>query len=161
MKEKYTKIVEVAMATAAADGISPNELVSTMGTIMSVPTVLEAVQNELKEKSDIEFEVEEFDFMAWMDALNSVIVDGDDPELVDLNDAYLANASEIIGESLLLNNLCVALSLYFCAQDGISNVEADAIQKVSASLKNIDGEIANLMANSMIQILNEVGDGEE
>ena len=159
MKDKYSKIVEVALASAAADGVSPHELMSTMGTITSVPTVLEAVHHALKENG-VEIELEEFDFMAWMEALNASIGDGNDPELVELDDAYLADASEIIGESFLLNNLCVALCMYFCAQDGISNIEADAIQKVAAGLKNIDGKIANMMANSMMQILNALGDEE-
>ena len=159
MKDKYSKIVEVALASAAADGVSPHELMSTMGTITSVPTVLEAVHHALK-KNGVEIELEEFDFMAWMEALNASIADGNDPELVELDDAYLADASEIIGDSFLLNNLCVALCMYFCAQDGISNIEADAIQKVAAGLKNIDGQIANMMANSMMQILNALGDEE-
>jgi len=159
MKDKYSKIVEVALASAAADGVSPHELMSTMGTITSVPTVLEAVHHALKENG-VEIELEEFDFMAWMEALNASIGDGNDPELVELDDAYLADASEIIGDSFLLNNLCVALCMYFCAQDGISNIEADAIQKVAAGLKNIDGKIANMMANSMMQILNALGDEE-
>ena len=44
MKEKYSKIIEVSMSVAAADGISPNELMASLGTITSVPAVLEAIQ---------------------------------------------------------------------------------------------------------------------
>lgn len=159
MKEKYTKIVEVAMSTAAADGVSPHELMSTMATIASVPAVLEGLHHAL-EKSGVQVETEEFDFMAWMDALNAIISEDNDPELIDLDDAYLADASATIGDSFLLNNLCVALCMYFCAQDGISNIEAEAIQKVAAGLTNIDGQIANMMANTMNEVLHNMGEGD-
>tara|TARA_B100000674_G_C37474937_1_gene748810 strand:- start:114 stop:602 length:489 start_codon:yes stop_codon:yes gene_type:complete len=162
MKEKYSKIIEVAMSAAAADGISPHELVSTMGTITSVPAVLNAMQNAL-EKSGVQIESQEFDFFAWTEALTDSIstdVETGDPELIDLDEVYMANASEIIGESLLLNNLCVGLAVYLCAQDGISSLEADAIKTVSSGLKNVDSEIALLMANSMQKVLESIDDEE-
>ena len=65
-----------------------------------------------------------------------------------------------IGESLLLNNLCVGLAVYLCAQDGISSLEADAIKTVSSGLKNVDSEIALLMANSMQKVLESIDDEE-
>ncbi len=162
MKEKYSKIIEVAMSAAAADGISPHELVSTIGTITSVPTVLNAMQEAL-EKSGVEVESQEFDFFAWSEALSDSIssdVETGDPELIDLDEAYMASASEVIGESILLNNLCVGLAVYFCAQDGISSLEAEAIETISSGLKNVDGSIALLMANSMQQVLESMADEE-
>ena len=160
MKEKYSKIIEVSMSVAAADGISPNELMASLGTITSVPAVLEAIQYAL-EKNDLDFEKEEFDLLAWTEALTASISDDietDSPEMIDLNDAYLAEASVIIGHGFLLNNLCVGLAIYFCAQDGISTPEAEAIRKVSKGLVNVDGKVALMMANTMQQVLASVED---
>jgi len=160
MKEKYSKIIEVSMSVAAADGISPNELNASLGTIASVPTVLEAIQFAL-EKNGLDFETEEFDLYAWTDALTSSIsndIEEGDPQIIELNSAYLSEASEVIGHGFILNNLCVGLAIYFCAQDGISKTEAEAIRTVSKGLKNVDGKVALMMANSMQQLLDSIED---
>ena len=146
-KQRVAKVIEVAFATAASDGISPGELIIFMDKLVTIPIVAEGIRNYLEGEG---IEEEEIDLGEFMQAATDLKVDT--LELIELSDSYLREASSIIGEGVAINNLYVALCIVLCAGDGeVSGLESESINKVASSLPSINVNLSQTMAKLIIE----------
>ena len=146
-RQRVAKVIEVAFATAASDGIAPGELIIFMDKLVAIPIVAEGIRSYLESEG---IEEEEIDLGEFMQAATDLKVDT--LELIELSDSYLREASSIIGEGVAINNLCVALCIVLCAGDGeVSGLESESINKVASSLPSIDVNLSQTMAQLIIE----------
>ncbi|MEC7860318.1 MAG: hypothetical protein VX469_03500 [Pseudomonadota bacterium] len=148
-KERIEKIIEVAAAAAAADGIEAEEAMGLIENIMPIVAVGETMESVLEEAGvegqvDVNFE----DVIEVIPNLMDIIQGS---ELIELNDDYMEEASKIIGDGLVINNLCMALCLLISAADEeISGAERAANATVANGLINLDQELINIMVKGLI-----------
>jgi len=139
MSDKINKAYEVALACAAQDGLSPPELMSMVDSIQSVPLLAPILQTMFEA---IGVEGDEIDPIEAIGALSQLMEIIHDLELTTIDDAYMEDATSVMGESAAINNLCAAMCLLFSASDGeISMMEGAGIQKVLEHLTNADPDI--------------------
>ena len=139
MSDKINKAYEVALACAAQDGLSPPELMSMVDSIQSVPLLANVLQTMFEATG---VEGDEIDPIEAIGALSQLMEIIDGLELTTIDDAYMEDATSVMGESAAINNLCAAMCLLFSASDGeISMMEGEGIKKVLAHLTNIDPDI--------------------
>lgn len=139
MSDKINKAYEVALACAAQDGLSPPELMSMVDSIQSVPLLAPILQTMFEATG---VEGDEIDPIEAIGALSQLMEIIHDLELTTIDDAYMEDATSVMGESAAINNLCAAMCLLFSASDGeISMMEGAGIQKVLEHLTNADPDI--------------------
>ena len=139
MSDKINKAYEVALACAAQDGLSPPELMSMVDSVQSVPLLAPVLQTMFEATG---VEGDEINPIEAIEALSQLIEIINDLELTTIDDAYMEDATSVMGESAAINNLCAAMCLLFSASDGeISKMEGEGIQKVLEHLTNIDPDI--------------------
>ena len=149
-KERAAKVIEVAFVTAASDGMAQEEALMFVDKLVAIPLMGVATLTMLKEQGFAEGE-EEIGVLEFMEAATDLKMD--ELELIELSDSYLKEASSVIGEGIVINNLCVALCMVLCAGDGnISDIEAEAFNKVAASLPNIDSELSSAIAEQLFEM---------
>ena len=150
-KQRWTKVIEVAFATAASDGIDPGEVIIFMDKLVAIPIVAQSIRNFLESEGIAE--EEEIDMDEFLQAVTDLKLDK--LELIELSDSYLKEASSIIGEGMAINNLCVALCIVLCAGDGeVSGLESESINKVASSLTSIDSSLFQMMADVIFEAPN-------
>ena len=139
MSDKINKAYEVALACAAQDGLSPPELMSMVDSIQSVPLLAPILQTMFEATG---VEGDEIDPIEAIGALSQLMEIIHDLELTTIDDAYMEDATSVMGESAAINNLCAAMCLLFSPSDGeISMMEGAGIQKVLEHLTNADPDI--------------------
>ena len=139
MSDKINKAYEVALACAAQDGLSPPELMSMVDSVQSVPLLAPVLQTMFEATG---VEGDEINPIEAIEALSQLIEIINDLELTTIDDAYMEDATSVMGESAAINNLCAAMCLLFSASDGeISMMEGAGIQKVLEHLTNADPDI--------------------
>ena len=156
MSDKINKAYEVALTCAAQDGLSPPELMSMVDSIQSVPLLAPILQTMFEATG---VEGDEIDPIEAIGALSQLMEIIDNLELATIDDAYMEDATSVMGESAAINNLCAAMCILFSASDGeISKMESEGIQKVLEHLTNIDPDIFQPLVS---QIAEGIDLGEE
>ena len=146
-RQRVAKVIEVAFATAASDGLDPGEIIIFMDKLVAIPIAAEVIRSYLESEGIKE---EEIDLEEFIQATTDLKVDK--LELIELSDSYLREASSIIGEGVAINNLCVALCIVLCAGDGeVSGLESESINKVASSLPSINVNLSQTMAKLIIE----------
>ena len=149
MSDKINKAYEVALACAAQDGLSPPELMSMVDSIKSVPLLAPVLQTMFEATG---VEGDEINPIEAIEALSQLMEIIDNLELTTIDDAYMEDATSVMGESAAINNLCAAMCLLFSASDGeISKMEGAGIQKVLEHLTNADPDIFQPLVTKIAQ----------
>ena len=152
MSDKINKAYEVALACAAQDGLSPPELMSMVDSINSVPLLAPVLQTMFEATG---VEGDEINPIEAIEALTQLMEIIHDLELTTIDDAYMEDATSVMGESAAINNLCAAMCLLFSASDGeISKMEGEGIQKVLGHLTNIDPDIFQPLVSQIAEGIN-------
>ena len=152
MSDKINKAYEVALACAAQDGLSPPELMSMVDSIKSVPLLAPVLQTMFEATG---VEGDEINPIEAIEALTQLMEIIHDLELTTIDDAYMEDATSVMGESAAINNLCAAMCLLFSASDGeISKMEGEGIQKVLEHLTNIDPDIFQPLVSQIAEGIN-------
>ena len=138
-KEKLTKVLEVAVAASAADGVEYDEAMSLANSILPAVITGEAVEEFLTTEAGID--IEDVDFSELVDVIPEIIEIVKGAEAIELDSNYMQEASSIIGDGIVINNLCMALSIRIANADGISAMEAGALETVAQGLVNINPDI--------------------
>ena len=115
MSDKINKAYEVALACAAQDGLSPPELMSMVDSVQSVPLLAPVLQTMFEATG---VEGDEINPIEAIEALSQLIEIINDLELTTIDDAYMEDATSVMGESAAINNLCAAMCLLFSGSDG-------------------------------------------
>jgi hypothetical protein len=140
-KQKLRKVLEVAIVTSAADGVDYEEAMSFANSILPAIFTGEAVEEVLTTEAGID--IEDVDFSEITDLIPELIEIVQNAESIELDSNYMKEASSIIGDGIVINNLCMALSIRIANADGISAMEAGALDTVAQGLVNIDPEIVD------------------
>lgn len=144
---KLNKAYEVALTCAAADGLDMGELMSMMDSIATVP-LLTMVMGEMFDED----ELKEYDIVGAVEGMSSIVEGIETAELRSIDDSYMAEATELLGDSIAYNNMCIALCIVLSAGDGeISGLENEAIQAVASHLTNLDQEVFNGLAQKIME----------
>ena len=152
MSDKINKAYEVALACAAQDGLSPPELMSMVDSIQSVPLLAPILQTMFEATGVEGDEINPIEAIGALSQLMEII---DNLELATIDDAYMEDATSVMGESAAINNLCAAMCLLFSASDGeISKMEGEGIQKVLEHLTNIDPDIFQPLVSQIAEGIN-------
>ena len=126
MSDKINKAYEVALACAAQDGLSPPELMSMVDSIQSVPLLAPILQTMFEATG---VEGDEIDPIEAIGALSQLMEIMDNLELTTIDDAYMEDATSVMGESAQLI-IMRAMCLLFSASDGeISMMEEQEYKK--------------------------------
>ena len=152
MSDKINKAYEVALTCAAQDGLSPPELMSMVDSIQSVPLLAPILQTMFEATGVEGDEINPIEAIGALSQLMEII---DNLELATIDDAYMEDATSVMGESAAINNLCAAMCLLFSASDGeISKMEGEGIQKVLEHLTNIDPDIFQPLVSQIAEGIN-------
>ena len=138
-KERLKKVVEIALAASAADGVEYDEAMSLANSILPAVVTGEAVEEFLTTQTDID--IEDVKFEELLDIIPELTELLTGAEAIELDSNYMQEASSIIGDGIVINNLCMALSIRIAGADGISAMEAGALEIVAQGLVNINPDI--------------------
>ena len=149
------KVIEVCFAVAAADGIDFEEVRIFLDKLMASAALTEAVESHLQDSGLMEGE-EDVNFMELLTIVPAVLPGAlESAELIELSDSYLEAAAATIGDSYMINVLCLAWCIVICAgDDEISGLESEAINKVANALLAIDEDAVNtakMLADAMLE----------
>ena len=145
MKE-LNKAVEVAMVCAAQDGLDRDEMESACSSLISVPLLTSAFAEMLEE--------DEIDVVEAMETITEGLEGMGSWEITELNQAYMDEASKVLGDRPSINNICLALCVVICSGDlVVSDEETTALNMVAKNLSNLDQDLVNAAA----QMLTEAG----
>ncbi len=152
---RLKKAYEVALVCAAQDGLDFGEVKMVADSIMSVPLLTGITQQFFEEEDEI-------DLMETIGVLPELMEMMDEFEITTMDDDYMAEASEVLGESPALQNVCLAMSILFSAGDGeVSGAESEAIGVVMNNLPFADFGMAQTLAQKIVEMSQEMLDGDE
>ena len=141
MKE-LNKAVEVAMVAAAQDGLDGNEITQACTSIISVPLLTMAFADMLAE--------DEIDIEEAMGTITEALENAESWEVTELNQAYMDEAAEVLGDRASINNICLALCIVICSGDGVvSHDEQNALSMVAQNLSNLNQELVDAAAQML------------
>jgi hypothetical protein len=144
---KLNKAYEVALTCAAADGLDMGELISVRDSIETVP-LLTMVMGEMFGED----ELKDYDMVGAIEGMHSVIDSIETAELRSIDDSYMAEATELLGDSIGYNNICIALCIALSSGDGeISGLEKEAIQAVASHLTNLDEDVFYALVDKIME----------
>jgi len=138
-KERLKKVVEIALAASAADGVEYDEAMSLANSILPAVVTGEAVEEFITTQTDID--IEDVKFEELLDIIPELPELLTGAEAIELDSNYMQEASSIIGDGIVINNFCMALSIRIAAADGISGMEVGALDTIGQGLVNLDKEI--------------------
>ena len=82
-------------------------------------------------------------------------------EIMQMDDDYISDAANIIGESPAIQNICLAMCILFSASDGeLSGAEGNAIQVVAENLPAADIDMAQTLVQKILELSQEFLDGD-
>ena len=138
-QERLKKVVEVAIAASAADGVEYDEAMSLANNILPVIVTGEIMEEFMVTEAGIE--IEDVKFEELLDIIPELLELVQGAEAIELDSNYMQEASSIIGDGIVINNLCMALSIRIAGADGISAMEDRALGTVAQGLVNLDPEL--------------------
>jgi hypothetical protein len=142
MKE-LNKAVEVAMVCAAQDGLDRDEMAAACSSITSVPMLTSAFAEMLEE--------DEIDVLEAMETIIEGLEGFESWELTELNQAYMDEASIVLGDRPSINNICLALCMVICSGDQeVSHEEENALNMVAQNLSNLNQDLVNAAAQMLL-----------
>jgi hypothetical protein len=149
-EQKLRKMMEVAICTAAADGLERGEVISTITSIMPVIAAGETIE-EILTKSGVDIQ-EDIDFALLLEMLDDITEIIDSAESISLDESYMQEASDVIGSGVVINNMTAALCNIIAGADGFSEQEAGAIMTVYRGLQNLDQGLTETIAEGLVAL---------
>jgi len=152
--QRLYKAYEVALVCAAQDGLEPGEILSVADSVMSVPILTQMSQQFFAEDDEI-------DLMESIGLLPELLGKMEEFEIMQMDDDYISDAANIIGESPAIQNICLAMCILFSASDGeLSGAEGNAIQVVAENLPAADIDMAQTLVQKILELSQEFLDGD-
>lgn len=144
--QRLYKAYEVALVCAAQDGLEPSEVMAVADSLMSVPLLTQISQQFFEEDDEI-------DLMESIELLPNLLGKMGEFEIMTMDDDYMSEVADVIGESPAIQNICLAMCILFSASDGeVSNVEGGAIQVVAENLPAADVGMAQTLVQKIMEL---------
>ena len=149
-EQKLRKMMEVAICTAAADGLEQSEVISTITSVMPVIAAGETMEKILSDSGiDIQEDIDFALLLEMLEDIQEIILSA---ESISLDESYMQEASDVIGSGAVINNLTAALCNIIAGADGFSDQEVGAIMTVYGGLQNLDQGLTETLVEGLVTL---------